>query len=161
MANPGSILGQIGESIEQIGKDVAQEAVQAPKDIAGKALESLGVSSGGKKNPKQQSQNTPQIPGQEEGIQAPASGQSEEVKSAIARKALEEISGKTSQQKEPTVWEKLQEEEKQKKEAEKKQKAEAQKQALPKSGGKRPRGDLYGMKAKKSSTEMSRNVRQD
>ena len=34
MANPGSILNQIGESFETIAKDVARETVQAPKDLS-------------------------------------------------------------------------------------------------------------------------------
>lgn len=157
MAAPGSILGQIGESFEAIAQDVATEVKQAPKDMVGSALESVGLSTGGKKNPKQQQQNGAGEPGVEG--QPPLPGPSEEVKRTIARAALEELSGKKPQQKEQSVWEKLQQEEQQKKEMEKKRK-EQSRQALPKSGAKRPRGDLYGVKAKKTSTE-NRNVRQD
>jgi len=161
MANPGSILGQIGESFEQIGKDVAHETVQAPKDVVGTALESLGISSGNK-NPKQQQATAKrdESSGQEGAASQPNQGQSEELKRVIARAALEELSGKKPKQKEPTVWEKIQQEEEQKKQLEKKRKEEAAKQALPKAASKRPRGDLYGVKAKKTSTE-NRNVRQD
>ena len=157
MANPGTILGQMGESFEQLGKDIASEAVAAPKDITGAALESLGLS-GGKKNPKQQQQvpQTPQTPEQQQKQQL-----DEETKRAIARAALEEISGKSQKQKEPTVWEKLQQEDEQKKDMEKKKKEASAKQALPTVSTKRKRGDLYGMKAKKAAAEMSRNVRQD
>ncbi len=154
MANPGSIVGQIGESFEQIGKDVARETVKAPQDIVGKAMESLGVS-GGKKNPKQQATQSGKPPNQEE------EARSEETKRAIARAALEELTGKKPKEKEMSVWEKIQKEEEEKKQFEKKKKEEAAKQALPKSSSKRPRGDLYGLKAKKASAEMSRNVRQD
>lgn len=149
-------MGQIGESFEQIGQDVVRETVQAPKDIAGKALESLGVSSG-KKNPKQQTAQaaTPQTP--EEQQQA---SQDEETKRAIARAALEELSGKKPAQKEQTVWEKIQQEEEQKKELKKQQNAQAARANLPQPSSKRKRGDLFGMKAKKTSTE-NRNVRQD
>ena len=160
MANPGSKLGQIGESFEQIGKDVARETVQAPKDITGKALESLGMSSS-TKNPKKQQNNPMQIPGQEAVPQTPAEAQSEEMKRAVAHAALEEISGKNkSQQKEPGVWEKLQKEEEEKKEREKQQKELAAKQALPQGTSKRPRGDLYGVKAKKTNVE-NKGKRQD
>lgn len=159
MPNPGSILGQIGESFEEIGKDVVSEAVQAPKDIAGKALESLGVTSRGK-NPKQQSKTAPQVPGQEEIPQVQDHGPSEEAKRAIARAALEEISGKKPQQKEPGVWERLQKEEEEKKEQEKKKKEAVAKQSLPQSSSKRPRGDLYGLKAKKANVE-NKGKRQD
>lgn len=158
MANPGSILGQIGESFEQVGKDIVRETVQAPKDIVGKALESLGGSAGAKK-PKQQT-NTAVPQGLGESAEGAAGQQqSEEIKRAVARAALEELSGK-KRPKEQTVWERIQKEEEQKKESEKKQKVQAANQALPKATSKRPRGDLYGIKAKKSSTE-NRNVRQD
>lgn len=160
MANPGSILGQIGESFEQIGADVVKQTVQAPKDIAQAAAESLGLS-GGKKNPKQQSTpiqsgQAPQTPEQQQVQQ-----KTQEEKRAVARAALEELIGKKQQKKEPTVWEKIQQDEEQKKLMEKKRKEEATKQALPQTKSKRPRGDLYGIKAKKASAEMSRNVRQD
>ncbi len=56
--------------------------------------------------------------------------------------------------------EKIQQEIEQKKEAQKQQ-TQQKSQQLPTGKGKRPRGDLYGMKAKKASAEMSRNVRQD
>lgn len=158
MAKPGGILGTIGESFEQIGKDVAGEVVKAPQDIVGKALESLGTS-GGKKNPKQQTSGSSQPTGDEGAAKTPEEAQSEETKRAIARKALEELSGKPKP-KEESVWEKIQKEEEQKKLMEKKRKEEAAKQALPKATSKRPRGDLYGIKAKKSQVE-NRNVRQD
>lgn len=157
MANPGSILNQIGESFEQIGKDVARETVQAPKDLVGTALESLGVSSGSKKPKASASAN--QQPGEEAAPGVAPAGPSDEVKRAIARAALEELSGK-SRPKELSVWEKLQKEEEQKKEMEKKQKAQASKQALPQGTSKRPRGDLYGKKAKQTNME-NKAKRQD
>lgn len=154
MVNPGSIIGQIGESFEKIGEDVVKQTVQAPKDITGKAMESLGMSSSAK-NPKKQ-QPVPKTPQEAEKMQ-----KAEETKQAVARAALEEISGKNkSEKKEPTVWERLQKEEEEKKALEKKKNEEAAKQALPESKGKRPRGDLYGMKAKKTQTEI-KGKRQD
>ena len=156
MAAPGSILGQIGESFETIAQDVGHEVIQAPKDMVGSALESVGLTTGGKKKPQQQQQSGSPEPGAEAQPQPP--GPSEEMKRAIARAALEELSGKKPQ-KEQSVWEKLQQEEQQKKEMDKKRK-EQSRQALPKSGGKRPRGDLYGVKAKKTAAE-NRNIRQD
>lgn len=157
MANPGSILNQIGESFEQIGKDVARETVQAPKDLVGTALESLGVSSGSKKPKSSASAN--QQPGAEAAPGVVPAGPSEEVKRAVARAALEELSGKT-RPKELSVWEKIQKEEEQKKEMEKKQKEQASKQALPQGTSKRPRGDLYGKKAKQTNME-NKAKRQD
>lgn len=157
MVNSGNILGQIGESFEAIAKDVAGEVKQVPKDMVGSALESVGLSTGGKKKPKQQASSTTQEPGIE-GQPHPA-GPSEEIKRVIARAALEELSGKKPAQKEESVWEKLQKEEEQKNE-QKKQKAQAARASLPQAASKRKRGDLYGMKAKKTAAE-NRNVRQD
>lgn len=158
MAAPGSIIGQIGESFETIAKDVAEEVKQAPKDMVGSALESVGLSTGGKKNQKQATPTS--SPGVEGVPQPPPQpGPSEEIKRAIARAALEELSGKKPTQKQESVWEKLQKEEEQKKE-QKKQKAQAAKAQLPQASSKRKRGDLYGMKAKKTAAE-NRNVRQD
>ncbi|MFZ5535090.1 MAG: hypothetical protein ACOY3M_02955 [Patescibacteria group bacterium] len=157
MAGTG-ILNQIGESFETIAQDVARETTQAPKDMVGAALESVGITTG-KKGTKQQ-QAVQQ--GQPEGAApVPVTGEvSDEVKRAIARAALEELSGKRPKQKELSVWEKLQQEEEQKKEMEKKRKEQAAKQAIPKTTAKRARGDLYGVKAKKSAAE-NRNLRQD
>ena len=131
MAKHGGILGQIGESFEQIGKDVVRETVKAPQDITGKALESLGMS-GGKKNPKKQSATTPPPTAQEGTAQAPAEPAREETKRAIARAALEELIGKKPKEKELSVWEKIQKEEGEQKELEKKKKEEAAKKELPK-----------------------------
>lgn len=157
MANSGGILNQIGESFETIAKDVARETVQAPKDIVGTALESLGVSSGQKT--QKQSAASSQQTGQENNTEVTTPGPSDEVKRAIARAALEELSGK-SKPKELGVWERLQKEEEQRKEMEKKQKQQAARQTLPQSSGKRPRGDLYGKKAKQTNME-NKSKRQD
>lgn len=157
MAGTG-ILNQIGESFETIAQDVARETTQAPKDMVGTALESVGITTG-KKGTKQQQTKQPGQP--ESAATVPATGEvSDEVKRAIARAALEELSGKKPKQKELSVWEKLQQEEEQKKEMEKKRKEQAAKQAIPKTTAKRARGDLYGVKAKKSAAE-NRNLRQD
>lgn len=140
MPQPGTILGQITEEFGELGKRVVKETVQAPKDIAGKALESLGTSSG-----KQQGKS---------------SSADETIKKTMARAALEELAGKNPPPKEPTVGEKIEIEERQKKELLAKQQAQAQKMQLPQSASKRPRGDLFGIKAKQSSAER-KNVRQD
>lgn len=137
-----NILQQIGESFEDIGKDIVRETVKVPKDILGKVIET-----GSNKQKKQQTNQTPK------------QKENEEIKKVVARKALEEIAGIKLKQKEPTIWEKIQEEEKQKNE-EKKKKAQTANQALQPAKAKRARGDLYGMKAKKTSAE-NKNVRQD
>lgn len=157
MANPGSIIGAMTEELGELGKQIVSETVQAPKDIAGKALESVGLSSGGK---KQGQTAKPMSSAAEPGSQAEADQRhSQELKKAIARQALAELAG-GKKRSEPGVWERIQKEEEQKKEAKKQQKAQAAKTNLPQVSSKRKRGDLFGMKAKKAATE-NKNVRQD
>lgn len=153
-------MGQIGESFEALGKDVAHEAVQAPKDVAGKVLETVGISAGGKKKKIQQTHAKPSATSKEDTNRQEEEQHAEEIKRSVARRALEELSGIRPTQKEPSVWERLQKEEEEKKEMEKKKKEAKQKSALPQTGSKRKRGDLYGVQAKKTSAE-NRNVRQD
>jgi len=155
-----TVGGQIISELGSIAKDVGKQTAQIPKDIAGKALESLGAS--GTKNPK----------GKTVVSNAPASGDKpataweqidaesdRAVKRHIARAALEELTKGSLRKKEPSIWERLQQENEQKKEMQKQQVAAAA-QSLPIATSKRPRGDLYGTKAKQTATE-NRNVRQD
>ena len=155
MAQPGSILGQITEEFEQLGKQIVRETVKAPKDIAGKALESLGSSSA---KPGQTTASAKSD--QETAIDKFTKESDAAVKKAIARAALEELAGRKPKEKEPSVRERIEMEEKQKKEMLAKQQAQAQKMQLSQSRSKRPRGDLFGVKAKQSSAER-KNVRQD
>jgi hypothetical protein len=146
---PQGITRQIIGSFEDIGRDVLKQTAQVPKDILGKAIESIGTSS------SKQGQSFGTTQDQQTGKpKEGALGQK-----AIARSALEQLAGKVKQ-KEPSVWEKIQMELEQKKDAQKQQTQQAGQQ-LPSGKGKRPRGDLYGLKAKKASAEMSRNIRQD
>ena len=138
MPNP---VRQIIGSFEDIGKDVLKQTAQVPKDIVGKALESLGTTT-----TKQQGQQNPKA-------------QQEPLDKAIARAALEQLAA-PAKPKELSVWEIIQQESAEKKEQQQKQAAQSAQQ-IPQAKGKRPRGDLYGLKAKKNPAEMSRNVRQD
>lgn len=154
------VARQIIGSFEDIGKDVLKQTAQVPKDIVGKALESLGTSGSSKQG--QQFQQ-----GQQDGAKSKEgplgqfdAAKDEQTKKAIARSALEQLAGKPKQ-KEPSVWEKIQQEMEQKKQQQQQQAQQQSAQQLPSGKGKRPRGDLYGLKAKKASAEMSRNVRQD
>lgn len=143
---PQQIIG----SFEDIGKDVFKQTAQVPKDIVGTAIESLGTSSS-----KQQTQQQRQGP-----LSEIEQAKEEKAKKAIARFALEQLAGKPKQ-KELSVWEKIQMEVEQKKQQQQQQQQQAAQEVLTKTQGKRPRGDLYGLKAKKGAAEMSRNVRQD
>ncbi|MBI3956173.1 hypothetical protein HY339_02860 [Candidatus Gottesmanbacteria bacterium] len=136
MVNPGSMIGAFTDELGELGKQIVRETVKVPKDIAGKALESLGASSGQKSQ-----QQTGSV--------------------TDARAALAQLAGIKPKQKEPSVWEKIQAEAREKKELSKQQQQQAATQQLPVVKSKRPRGDLYGLKAKKASGEVGKNVRQD
>lgn len=140
MAN---IAKQIIGSFEDIGKDVARETVKVPKDLVGKALESLGTSS-------QKSQTTPTV-------QMPTT---KEKKPMPPRQWLAELAGTAKKQREPTVQEIHQKEEQEKKEKEAKQAGVARQMApLPKVSTKPRRGQLPGLT--NASLDTSKNVRQD
>lgn len=165
MAQPGTIIGSFTDELGELGKQIVRETVKVPKDIAGKALESLGASSGtkqGQRNPPaggqvQQDQKT----GEKGPLDQLGAVKEQQAKQAIARAALAQLAGVTPKQKEPSVWEKIQAEAEQKKELSKQQQQQTAARALPIIKSKRPRGDLYGLKAKKAGSEVGKNVRQD
>jgi len=147
-------------SFEDIGKDVAHEVAKAPVDIAGKILESLtGGSSvkGQKQTPATGGESQTKKP--DGALGAMEQTDDMKVKKAIARAALEQLAGH-AEQKPSSVFEEKQKEEQQKKQAEQEQAKKSAFAEMPKMSSKKRRGDLYGIKGK-SSTEMSKNVRQD
>lgn len=159
---PQSFRQPIIGSFEDIGKDVARETANVPKDIAGKIIESLGGGSTGK---NQQTPITPHVfsEGQKQdgALGTMAETKDVQVKRAVARAALEQLAGKSSMEKAPpSVHEEQQREDTMKKEQKKQDTARAQMAELPRMSSKKRRGDMYGIKGK-SSTEMSKNVRQD
>ncbi|MBI5620240.1 hypothetical protein HY949_00500 [Candidatus Gottesmanbacteria bacterium] len=164
MGQPGTMIGAFTDELGELGKTIVREAVAVPKDVAGKAMESLGVSSG-KKQGQQQTQVQQGQNDQKSGEKGPLdplkAAKDLQAKQAVARAALAQLAGGTQRQKEPTVWEKQVQEAEQKKELAKQQQKQAASQQLTPVSSKRKRGDLYGMKAKKNTTEVGRNVRQD
>ena len=155
-----SIPGQIFESIEELGKAVATETVKVPKEIAGKALESLGTSqSQGGKSQQTSAQPSEKSRTQDAWDTFDQAGDTK-VKKAIAREALAALL-RRSPQKESSVWERAQKEAEDAKKIESAKKGHISSQVLPQTSQKRPRGDLYGIKTKRAAAEMSRNVRQD
>lgn len=158
--NNNNLPGQIISEIGQIAKDVGKQTAQIPKDIAGKALESMGM--GGKKpGTTVPAQKSPEGGKPANAWEQIAVENDQKVRRAIARKALEDlVAGAGTRKREPSIWERLQMEQEQKKNQAQQQKAAQAMQSVPMPAGKRPRGDLYGSKAKKTATE-NRNVRQD
>jgi hypothetical protein len=155
MANPRlPILG----SFEDIGEEVAQNITKLPGDILGKALESVGVSSGSGSTKQPAKPNATQQDGSN--WQQIDKTQNQEVKKTIARNALEELL-KNVPQTELTEYEKKKKEEEEKAKAQKEQQKQQDLASLPKMTAKRARGDLHGMKAKKGGggNELSKNVK--
>lgn len=147
-------------SFEDIGKDVSREVVKAPSDIGGKILESLtgGSSTKGQKQTSAASGETAaKKPDGALGAMEETSDM--KVKKAIARAALEQLAGK-SEKPRPSLFEEQQKELKEKKEMMKQEEKQAAFAEMPRMSSKKRRGDLYGMKGKTSS-EMSKNIRQD
>ena len=143
------VAKQIIGSFEDIGKDIVREAASVPKDIAGKALESLGSSSGQKVqgqtginsgNPED-SRNLQKGPWEQFDALP-----DKDVKKKMARNALQALLARlASKPKEPTVWEKMQQEVEQKKQMQQQQQVQVNASQLFKTASKRPRGDLYGV----------------
>ena len=153
-----NVGGQIASELGQIAKDVGKQVVSVPKDVAGAAMESLGASSG--KSTKGQTVVPAGTATEATAWEKMDVEPNARIRRSLARKALEELAGKKLQRKEPSIWEKLQQEQEQKKQAQQQQAAAAAAANVPMPAAKRPRGDLYGAKAKKTATE-NRNVRQD
>ena len=155
---PGNIIGELSE----LGKQIGTEAAKVPTDLTGKALESLGMSSG-KKGQQASAANTSHPQHEQSGTptawQSIDNEQDVQIRKSIARAALEELIHPKPKQREPSIWERIQMEEKQKKEMSAKQ--AASQSNLPMPSGKKARGDLYGVKAKRQGSELGKNVKHD
>lgn len=141
MGVPRQIIG----SFEDIGKDVLKQTASVPKDVVGKALESLGTSAG-----KQQGK---------QGQQARQEEEDKKIDKAFARQALESLA--SPKPKKPTVQERLEKEEAEKQKQIKEQKEITRKTQLLEPTLHEKRGNLPGMTRQKAGSETSRNVRQD
>lgn len=155
---------QIASELGNIAKDVGNQVASIPKDMVGSALESVGISSGGKKQPGNKfvvPSSGPEGSNKQSAWDQFGSEKDEQIKRQIARKALEELAGgSVKKQREPSIWERLQQEQEQKKQMQAQQKAQSDAQSLPVATAKRPRGDLYGKKAKSTAME-NKSLRQD
>jgi hypothetical protein len=159
----GNIPGQIIGELSEIGKSVGGQTAQATKDIAGKALESFGLSGGNKSGSKPFVRPTaapeggkPQTVWEQIDVEKDA-----QARRSMARRALEEfMSGGTRRPKEPSIWERLQMETDEKKKQETLSRQASAKTQLSVPESVRKRGDLHGINAKQTATE-NRNVRQD
>jgi len=148
-------------SFEDIGKNVVSETAKLPGDMVGSILESLGAGStkSGKTNQTNSDDASEVQRDPNSALTKMEKTSDQKTKQSIARAALQELA-KGNTKTEPTIYDEKQKEIAQNKDIEKRQKELAAKQSLPQMSSKRRRGDLYGIKGK-SSSEMSKNVRQD
>jgi hypothetical protein len=153
---PGSIIG----SFEDIGKNIVSETAKIPKDIAGKALESLGATSNTQSNNPQPQKSQEQAQRPKDSWDDIGSQKNPSVKKIIAREALSALAARRKPQ-EPGVYEQNQKEREEKKIEQQKATAQASASALPVFRGKRPAGDLYGLKAKRQSSEIGKNIKSE
>src|SRR4030042_4771753 len=141
MAN--SVPGQIISELGGIGKKVGGEVAKVPKDIAGKALESLCVNATNTQGQKKQTTSSA-------GGASPPVGawekidieKDERIRKAMAHEALKQLAGGKVKRKELSVWERLQQEQEEKRQQGIAQKAAAAATQLVIPPSKRPRGDL-------------------
>jgi hypothetical protein len=153
---PNTIIG----SFEDIGKNIVSESAKVPKDIAEKALESLGTTSKGQSvqprtEPTQEQMNRPKDSWDDIDTQKNIS-----VKKTIAREALMALASRRKPQ-EQSVWARLQQEQEQKKLEQNERAAAIASSTLPIIKGKRPVGDLYGLRAKRQGSEIGKNVKSE
>jgi hypothetical protein len=152
----GGIAKQIIGSFEDIGEKIVQEVTQAPKDIVGKALESVGAGTGGakagSKNPHG-AQSAGDAAGPKDGWSSYDQAGDLRNRQAIAREALAALTRRRSA-KEPGVYERQQQEKEQMKEAARHQEKQAGKTQLPRMSFRKKRGDMHNAKSKQTATEI-------
>lgn len=160
MANPlhKPILG----SFEDIGENVVSQLKQIPKDVGQAALESIGVNASGKKGNTSVTNPSPTVAqGEQSHWQQMDTIKNDQEKRVIARKALEELLQPVAKQKEPSIWEKIQQEEEQKKAMAVEQQKKSSPVQLPSSGARKVPGMKSAVKAKQQGSEIGKNARQD
>ncbi|MDO8451863.1 MAG: hypothetical protein Q7S76_03260 [bacterium] len=156
MAN---VVRQIIGSFEDIGKNVAHEVVQVPKDIMiGSALEALGAggkktSTGGQIGQIQKSEQRGSV------FRDIDSSNDRGVKQTLARKALEYLAARPKSQEAP-VRVRLENEEREKKDRELRERALAERSKLPNTGSVKKRPGM-GIRPSRLGSEKGKNARQD
>lgn len=165
---PDGIKSGIGEQLGSIGKQIVQEIAQVPAKITGMdggtTNETAGTGTGGKqkgqgggKSSGKAGSGIFQTPRTPEEIAA-ADALEKQKKLAEARRLLQQFIAPQNQP-EPSLREKLEMEEMEKKKKEIEEEKKKAASNLPVVASKRPKGDLYGTKAKKFGGEMGKNVK--
>ncbi len=158
-----NIIGGFTDELGDLAKSIGSEVAKLPGDMVGSALESMGMK-GMKAGTTRAVQ--PQ-PGQPESAMAKMDKMTDvRQKQAHARFVLAEMAGNIdlygsarAQKREPSIRERLEAEEQQKKDMEKEQKMYAQASALNQPSSKAKRGDPYA--AKRSQRKAEQKVTSD
>ena len=165
---PDGIAKGIGSELGSLGKQIVREVAQVPAKITGMDAgtnEATGLGTGGKKQKGQKGQtrsSSQNIAPGEQIDSLTAIRQKDEVEKqkqlAQARQLLQQFI-RPDEQKEPTLREKQEMEELEKKKKEIEEEKEKAKKLLQPTAAKRPRGDLYGVKAKQFGGEKGKNIK--
>ena len=152
----------VGEQLGELGKQVVAEVAQVPAKIAGldagSTNETVGAGTGGNQS-GQQKQQKAQINEQKRIAEVARKDEMQkEQQLAQARRLLQQFINPAESPEQP-IKEKLDLEELEKKKKEIAAENEKAKKQLPKTGSKRPRGDLYGTRAKQFTGETGKNVK--
>ncbi len=164
---PDGIKSGIGEQLGNLGKQIATEVINIPAKITGMdggtTNETAGSGTGGKQKGQkgthsaQSGTNIFGLPRTPEQIAAEDALEKQK-KLAEARRLLQQFIQPQGQS-EPTLAEKQEMEEMEKNKKEIEEEKKKAKSVLPVVASKRPRGDLYGAKAKKFGGELGKNVK--
>lgn len=154
MALQNPILG----SFESIGESIIKSTAQVPKDIVTSAVESLGISTGSGK--KKKKITTKQTNSQSDAWDQIEATNDTKIKETIARSALQSLVSRQLAEKQPDEWDKKNQEDEQKK-LMRDQTKRQESLKLRVGSSRRPRGDLFGIRAKRHGSEIGKNAKSD
>ena len=149
----------VGEQLGQLGKQIVTEVAKAPAKIVG-FDETLGSSSSGKGQPVKQQQTRAHPGEQKDPLQqlAKQDALDKQKQLAQARQLIQQFI-RPDEKSAQTLEEKLELEELEKKRKEIEEERKKAEMVIRQSSSKRPRGDLFGVKAKKFGGEVGKNVK--
>lgn len=156
------IVKGVGEQLGKLGSDIVSEVAKTPAKLAGMDQGTQEVKGSGGSGKQQSSSSSAHNSQPSEQIDPLAIiRQKDEVEKQkglqAARQLLQQFSTPHNAP-QPTRKEELELEELEKQKAEIKAQQEQARQTLQSTGSKKPRGDLYGIKAKKFAGEQGKNV---
>lgn len=156
----------IGEQLGQLGKQIATDIAKVPSQIvgldkSGGTNETVGSGGGSKKQQGKTNQSNMQRAGGDPNKLAELERNDaieRQKQMSKARQMLQQFTQPQGQA-EPSLREKIEMEEMEKRKKEIEEERKKAQSALPQTSSKRPKGDLYGKKAKQFGGEMGKNVK--